>query len=175
MAGRKIPLRDPKERLLAEIGRIAARLARQKIQSETLRSSLSVELRPNSDEVVVGVPHYWAVYYHDGRGPIRAKPGRWLVYFKDPALDPRIKRGYPVRASDIVRLTRDQFYDALARDELIVTKSVGPAGPHPFFSKGMSSLQDKLGGAASRFMRDILADVPGVGQKIRDRAPGTLK
>ena len=145
-----------KQRLFEEIGRIAVRIARSKIESDTLKDSLFVELRPAADQVVVGVPHYWAIYYHDGRGPIRAKPGRWLVYFKDPSEDPRIQRGYPERAADIVRLTREQFLEALARDQIIVTKSVGPAEGHPFFTRGMHSLSGEIGPVAANMLGQML-------------------
>jgi len=156
-----------KQRLLEQIGRIAVRIARSQIQSETLKDSLFIELRPSTDQVVVGVPHYWAVYYHDGRGPIRAKPGKWLVYFKDPSEDPRIQRGYPERAADIVRLTREQFYEALNRDQLIVTKSVGPAEGHPFFTRGMSSLSGEVGPVAANMLGEmLLAAVPSEKDRI---------
>lgn len=145
-----------KQRLYEQIGRIAKVIARQAIDSETLKDSLMIELRPTSDQIIVGVPHYWAIYYHDGRGPIRAKPGRWLVYFKDPAEDPRIANGYPVRAADIVRLTREQFMEGLARGQLIVTKSVGPADPHPFFTDGMHSLSGEIGPVAANMLGEML-------------------
>lgn len=162
---RKFPIADAKQRLLAELGLLAQKQARSKIKSETLRHELFVKLFPQTNEVVVGVPHYWAIYYHDGRGPVRAKPGHFLVYFKDPADDPRIKAGYPVRASDIIHLTRDQFLEALAQNKLIVTRSVGPAAPHPFFTDGMKSFPEKAHGPAKRFMSDILSDYIGRPEK----------
>lgn len=166
----KIPLSDPLERLLAQIGRLAERQARSKIESETLRESLTVVLKPSEGKVTVGVPHYWAIYYHDGRGPIHARPGKFLVYFKDPSKDPRLRRGYPERATDIVRLTREQFLASLAAGELIVTKSVGPAGPHPFFTRGMDGFQDKVHGPARQFMREEMQRLGLVGPVQKDRA-----
>jgi len=161
----ELPLADAMTRLLAEIGRRAAAQAKSKLDSQTLKDSLSIELVPQAKTVTVGVPHYWAIYYHDGRGPIQAKPGHWLVYFKDPANDPRIARGYPERAADIVRLTREQFYHSLKAGELIVTKRVGPAAPHPFFTRGMDGFQDKVHEPARNFMRDILGDFIGKVEK----------
>jgi len=165
MAPRKIPLAEPKQRLLAEIGLLARRQARSKLQSETLKDAMFVELVPAENTVIVGVPHYWAIYYHDGRGPIRAKPGKWLVYYKNPSDDPRIKGGYPERAASIVRLTREQFLEGLERDELIVVKSVGPAAPHPFFTRGMDGFQSKVHEPARKFMSSIMADFIGPVEK----------
>lgn len=170
---RKLPFASAKEALLAEIGVLARNRARTKIQSATLRDSLEIELQPVSSAVVVGVPHYWAIYYHDGRGPVRAKPGKWLVYFKDPADDPRLTAGFPVRATDIIRLTREQFLAALAADQLIVTKSVGPADPHPFFTRGMDGFQGKVHAPAKRFMATILSDF--IGKPEKDQTKIRLK
>lgn len=168
------PFADAKTALLAEIGVLARKQARAKLDSETLKKSLFVDLLPQTSQVVVGVPHYWAIYYHDGRGPIRAKPGKWLVYFKDPADDPRIKAGYPVRASDIIHLTREQFLAALAANLLIVTKSVGPAGPHPFFTRGMDGFQDKVHEPARKFMSTVMDRLGAIGVE-KDSAKIRLK
>lgn len=171
----ELPFSNAKERLLAEIGRLASRRAKSKLKSETLKDSLFIELRPTESEVVVGVPHYWAIYYHDGRGPIRARPGKWLVYFKDPSEDPRIKGGYPERAADVVRLTREQFLTALAANKLIVTKEVGPAGPHPFFSRGMDGFQEQVHEPARRYMRSVMQDLGLVGPVEKDSVKIRLK
>lgn len=168
------PIADAKQRLLAELGLLAREQAKRKLESDTLRAALFVDIVPEEDKVVVGVPHYWALYYHDGRGPIRAKPGKWLVYFKDPSQDPRIKNGYPERAASIIRLTREQVLDALARDELIVVKSVGPAAPHPFFTRGMDGFQDKAHEPARRFMSSLMSDL-GLTRIEKDRADIRLK
>ena len=164
---------DAKESLLAELGVLARNRARSKIKSATLRDALEIELQPVSSAVVVGVPHYWAIYYHDGRGPVRAAPGKFLVYFKDPAEDPRLKAGYPVRATDIVHLSREQFLEHLAADRLIVTRSVGPADPHPFFTRGMDGFQEKVHAPAKRFMATILSDF--IGKPEKDQTKIRLK
>lgn len=174
MPRKVVPIADAKQRLLAELGLLAREQARRKLESQTLRDAMFVDIVPEEDKVVVGVPHYWAIYYHDGRGPIRAKPGKWLVYFKDPSQDPRIKNGYPERAASIVRLSREQFLDALARDELIVVKSVGPAAPHPFFTRDMDGFQDKVHAPARRFMSSLMDEL-GLTRVEKDRADIRLK
>jgi len=71
-------------------------------KSKTLRAALRVEVE--SGNYFVGVPHYWAVYYHDGRG--RAKPdGQWLIWYPNPNDDPRHRGAYPTKRSQVRSLT----------------------------------------------------------------------
>lgn len=62
-------------------------------------------------------PHYWAPYLHDGRGRVAPVNARWLVWYNDPSDDPRTATGYPVRAADIQRLTREEFREGMRRNE----------------------------------------------------------
>lgn len=63
------------------------------------------------------IPHYWAIYVHDGRGSFgpgsKATPGkkaRFLVWFRDPHDDPRLQHAMQVqRRVNVRRLTKDQF------------------------------------------------------------------
>ena len=58
----------------------------------------------------LNVPHYWAVYYHEGRRVIRPVSASVLVWFRNPNNDPRLKGGKsPVYKSDVRRLTKAQF------------------------------------------------------------------
>ena len=72
------------------------------IPSAQLRAGL-ITIEEAKGRGKLHVPHYWALYIHDGRGPA---PGggagdKILVWFKDPANDPRYPGGiYPVRLSD---------------------------------------------------------------------------
>lgn len=110
-------------------------------QAQALRESLNIQIQPRGGanvDAVVETPFYWAVYYHDGRGPIRAKPGKFLVFFVDPDDDPRhdgSARNYPVRFAGRKRLTRQQFYQFLSQGKIIAVKRVGPARSHPFFER----------------------------------------
>ncbi len=174
MARGQQPFVDPMTRLLAEIARRARDQARTKIQSETLRDALRIDLVPTEGTATIGVPYFWAIYYHDGRGPVHAKPGRFLVYFKDPADDPRIQAGYPVRAADIIHLTKEQFLTSLAAGQLVVTRAVGPAPPHPFFTRGMDDFQEKVHEPARQFMHDIMDGLGFIGTK-KDKAGFPLK
>ena len=101
-----------------------ARLRVQKfIRSRTLRQALVV-VEDTDGTFRLHVPHYWAIYYHDGRGPVVAAKGHWLVYFKQPSQDPRIAGGRPERTNQIRRLTKAQFLSALKAGQIVVTKKV---------------------------------------------------
>lgn len=144
--------------LLREVLTRAAARARPLIPSKTLRQSLTKVFV--SDTVAkLTIPHYWAIYVHDGRGPITKRSG-FLVWFRDPGDDPRTSGGlqHPVRASEIRRLTKTQFQAGLRANRehlasggdpflapMIVTKRVKGVTPTPFFSKGMVGFIDTAG------------------------------
>lgn len=81
------------------------------IPSQQLQAALFAQELTDS-RGIIRVPHYWAVFAHDGRGPSpgAAGTGKILVWFRDPKDDPRYPGGkYPVHRSDIKHLTRGQF------------------------------------------------------------------
>ena len=81
------------------------------IPSEQLQAGLFTQELTDS-RGIIRVPHYWARFAHDGRGPSPgvSGTGKILVWFRDPKDDPRYPGGvYPIRRSDIKRLTRGQF------------------------------------------------------------------
>lgn len=108
------------EDLELELAQLALRKVKSLIQSKTLRDAL--EITRKDGHTFVGLPHYWAVYYHDGRGPARAGSGEGfgssvLVWFPNPTDDPRHRGDYPIRASDIRRLSRDEFLQGLEENK----------------------------------------------------------
>jgi len=150
MAGELELMRDI-GRLLAEAAREQARqnllvLAQDSNRARAIRNDLDIIFLSESEEAVdlaVQTEFYWALYYHDGRGPIsfEAKPGRFMVFYADPKEDPRTVGGtdYPRRVSDVrpLRLGKGEFRRLLDSGRLIAVKRVGPADPHPFFEVGM--------------------------------------
>lgn len=63
------------------------------------------------------IPHFWAVYVNDGRGPVHAKKATFLCWFRDPGDDPRFAgRTTPERAKDIRRLTASEWDFWIARN-----------------------------------------------------------
>ena len=166
------------ERLLTKLGQMALRQVEPQIPSTTLRDALVLEvstalLKPRA---VLYLPHYWAVWVHDGRGPVSPKERTWLVWFQNPKDDPRTGggRNYPVRVSDVVRLTQGQWEDGLEENArrraagqepyMIVTKHSGPV-KYPesfaFFEAGMESFAATAGPVVrEEFDRHIRSMVP---------------
>ena len=144
-------------RIVAAVADPIADVARAACTSRTLRAALRV-IRTD-DGFVLNVPHYWAQFFHDGRGVVNARPGHKLVFYKNPAEDPRLAGGYPVRLSDVRKLTRDEFYRDLRAGKLIVAERVGPAGPNEFMG-------DALTVRASQIVAERSADV--LQQTVRD-------
>lgn len=131
------------ERALAEAA-LRAAMPRVERASRTLARSLRIVPRP-SGGLQLDIPYYWALYVHQGRGRLTPRLARVLVWFAVPADDPRHRGRYPVRASQIRRLTPQQYRQGLEanRDRaaqglppvMIVSKSSGPVQPNPFFSE----------------------------------------
>lgn len=150
------------------LARAAREEARRAIKSRTLREGLEVRADVSSFtarnvRVFLHLPFHWAIYYHDGRGPVRAKKGKWLAFYRNPDDDPRTSHGrlHPRRPEDRRRLTKAEFKRDLASGKLIATKFVGPAAPHPFFTEGMGGVRAKADAVAlretDRFVRETLA------------------
>lgn len=147
--------KDPFDFKLELASKMASRIRdvlRPFIDSETLKNSIEIVLEFDGQDVGADLvwPHYWAVYYHDGRGPLRPKNGKYLVWFMDPEDDPRFDAGYPVRREDIrkLELSPEEFKSLLASGKMIVRKYAGPA-------KGKRFL-DKLKGRAAKAVAPIV-------------------
>lgn len=121
-------------------------------------------------EARIQIPHYWALYVHDGRSaPFGAVQAQFLVWFRNPKDDPRLRGGIsPVRAKDLRQLTPSEFRYWLARNReadpdgtnprlrpMIVTRQIRtPTQARRFFS-------NEAGGGMQRFppeARRIIAE-----------------
>lgn len=151
--------------LTLRLCRQAQREVRRSLKSSTLNRALRCRLDPSPPGTALArlaVPHYWAVYYHDGRGPVKAKKGKFLVYFRSIEDDPRVSgSASPERFSQTKRLALKPatFRRLVAQGKMIVTKSVGPAAPNPFFLR-LADYSARVGRitrpALSRFVMDDL-------------------
>ena len=156
------------EEVLSQAKRNLLAMSTDSRRAQALREDLRVQIIDVGEgvsEAAILTDYYWAIYYHDGRGPINARPGRFLVFFRNPDDDPRIggaRRDYPRRASDIrpLQLSRGRFTQLLREGRMVATKRVGPAEPHPFLEVGFSTLNriygPKVEEAFSAFVRDFL-------------------
>lgn len=138
--------------LTMELGKMAYRIAYNNIPSGTLRNAMVV-LRVKSNKSGAAyklfIPHYWATYVHDGRGTVRPRRGKWLVWFKDARKDPRNYGGYPIRLSDASALEMPSQEFRRKKSEMIFSKSAKPMRGSFFFSnqQKMSGFSRVLGPA----------------------------
>lgn len=131
--------------VLTALGKDELRRARGMVGSRTLSAAMRLLVEESNSRARLFIPHYWAVYYHDGRGGVSPVSARKLVFFDDPRDDPRLASGFPERAGQIQRLTRSQYEKGLrmnrARAEagrrpfMYVVDRVGPAAGRPFFDR----------------------------------------
>lgn len=132
----------------------------------------------------LGIPHYWAVYRHDGRlrVPVFPRLASFMVWFRSPKDDPRLGGKFPERAADVRRLTSEEFrywmernrdaYEVGAPPPMIVTPVVyKPTRPTDFFLNdgggGMSGFQDKIHADLLPEIRDFF--LSGVPMKETDK------
>jgi len=92
------------------------------------------------DEISVGNDYYWSRFYFLGRGEVRPRQAKLLVWFKDPANDPRL-RPLPKRRHQVKRLTKVQFARAAALDQLVVRKRSGPYAGRQDFKDAIRELK----------------------------------
>lgn len=139
------------------------------IKSQTLRDSMHVATTETGEAAVVW-PQYWAVYYNDGRGPVRPVNGKFLVWFVDPDEDPRLASGYPVRATDIKRLalSPEEFQALLESGKMIVTTQSGAVKGARFVERAgkraANLAKPEIRDAFRKHVRDDLGDL----LRIRD-------
>lgn len=103
---------------------------RRRITSETLKRFLQFYERSDG-KAVIGVPHYWAAYYHDGNNSFSGRPTRngktYLVFFADPlANDPRLQGTYPIRYAEWRPLTKEEFLLGVEINKAIAGTFNGP-------------------------------------------------
>lgn len=159
--------------LIGKIGRAALRHVGPKINSVTLRRAVRYE-RLSRSRGRLFIPHYWAIYQHDGRGEVGTKSARTLVFFVDPKDDPRLRGGYPIRMKDIRKLTRDEYIEGQQINQqmyvenpaggrmqyMVSVKIVGPTSPYKsykFFEDGMRMFPQEAGAIALRHIRQFMS------------------
>ena len=138
------------------VARKALEEAKARCGSKTLRKSMYIIGIRNGVggqfHCVIHVPQYWAKMYHQGTN---AKLGnKFLVVFRDPKKDPRIKRGYPVTKDDIKsfwdmpvawRYWKKKYDEAVENHTtppMIITRSMAGNKPHPFMPTGSDMKKD---------------------------------
>lgn len=146
-----LDLAELNRRLLETFAQVGKEIVLPQIPSRTLREALQIIIDEPGLESRLFIPHYWAVYLHDGRPGFSAPAGKSLVFFNDPEDDPRIfGTTSPERASQTRHLTREEFLEGLERNSIrrqsgqtpfmFVVTSVRKAAGNPFFERGLDGL-----------------------------------
>lgn len=161
--------KDVLREVLLAIGAVELAEARRVIPSRQLRAAVELILDESDARAALFIPHYWAVYYHDGRGAVHPVSARKLVFFDNPHEDPRIPGGRrKVRYKEERRLTRAEFLEGLRinreraargqRPFMFVVDRVGPSRPRPFFDRMARGAAERVAVAArNAFDRQIQA------------------
>lgn len=146
------------QRILETIGRQELEHIRPQVGSGTLRRALRLMVDANVGRASLFIPHYWALYYHDGRSGFSAPGNRKLIFFADPKDDPRGPT--PERQRDQRRLTREQYKAGLERNAtnyrlglppfMLVVDASGPTPPRPFFDDAASGAARRMGPEIAR-------------------------
>lgn len=148
------------------LAEVCLRVAKTAIPSKTLVTALKIRRRA-SNEVTLSVPHYWAVYLHDGRGNVTPKQGSYLAWFINPADDPRLVSGAgPERLTQVRYLrevwTREQLVSALRSGRLVFAREASSTlpGARFFVEPPMSTLAqtEEIQATARRVIAQHLAD-----------------
>lgn len=126
-------------RLLEQLLRLGKDYAHPAVKyaSWQLAEALTTYIHTDRPGGKLYVPHYWALYVHEGRGPFGApsphypgRPATILCWFKDPKDDPRLNDGKaPERMADVRRLTKDEFRDWVDKNKK--ARAAAPAGTDP--------------------------------------------
>lgn len=142
------------ERLLTKFGERELKYVKREVGSTTLKRAMQLLVNVSKQEARLYIPHYWALYYHDGHGTITPKRARKLVFFDNPKDDPRLDNGKtPEREAQVGRLTKQQYQDGIKRNRkraargqrpfMYVVDSVGPTPGDPFFDRASGGASER--------------------------------
>lgn len=142
--------------ILQDLGEQELALVRKSIGSRTLRAAVRLIIDESEQRASLFIPHYWAIWYHDGRGSISPVNARKLVFFDNHHDDPRLRGGKrPERESQVKRLTKEQYENGLRinrerhrrgqRPFMYVVDSVGDsfASKQPFFDRHAEGAKER--------------------------------
>jgi hypothetical protein len=145
-------LSETRSKIIAVIGREYAQRVAETVGSRSIATSLTTV--QTDDITEIRTPYYWALAYHNGRGPITMPKGHYMVWFKDPLLDPRLSGGRPFRRASLRRLTPGEFKEAKKAGLLIISRQVGPEPGTFFFPRAARRFRQAIKGVL-RIQMDI--------------------
>ena len=163
------------DRLLRDFLIRGQRRAKPAIPSRTLRRALTRTVLRGTGVGFLEIPHFWALYVHDGRLAPQFPSGRYFIWWRDPNQDPRLIGGKtPERASELRQLTFDEFdraweifNEAIANGEqspVVITKQIKKSTqPNRFFDnrEGMRGFTAEVNAEGLSKFRAFLARFRG--------------
>lgn len=160
------------DRILARAGRAGLRRVKPKIPSKTLRRACHYTPTIGDAGFSRGklhIPHYWAVILHNGRKEIRTTGRKLLIWYKNPAEDPRwAGRATPARYADRDRFQRagtipwSKFRKDFKAGKVIVSQKSARVDGNPFFG-------NEPGEGMHGFKRDVyLIALEEIAKEIRE-------
>lgn len=170
-------MRDPKafQRDLVEfLGERAYERLRTITPSRRLRSTLNRQFdfgrrADGTLTVRLNYPEYWAVYLHDGRGPVSPRNAPKLIFFDNPDDDPRIRptpSGYPTKESEVRRLSTAEYREGLRQNRI---RRAQGARPYMY-------VLDAVGGAAGfKWLEEGSAGSPGMRGFLAQQSPAIVR
>lgn len=164
--------------ILTAVGEAELDRVKKLIGSETLRRAIFLAVYASLGEAKLIIPHYWAVYYHDGRGAFGPTSASKLIFFDEPLVnDPRLNGSYNIRSSDIQRLTRQEYEEGLERNAerrraglppfMFVVDAVGPSRPRPFFDQLSNNAANRAGPTVLRIFDRHIQDLVQNDEDVR--------
>jgi len=87
---------------------------KQKIPSRTLRNNLE-HIIDDPEQGRLYLDYYWALYVNDGRGAKTMPRGKYMVWYHNRNLDPRLKAGVtPARVTDLKHLIQKNSLEEIS-------------------------------------------------------------
>ncbi len=151
--------KDVMRSVLRAIGERELAEARRRVPSATLKAAMRLIVEESEARARVFVPHYWAIYLHDGHSGINPVSARKLVFFDNPHDDPR-RRGArkPERFAQERRLTKREYELGLQinreraargqRPYMYVVDSTQAVGGKPWFDRMASGAAHRVDSVA---------------------------
>lgn len=159
-AGRRRFNRD----ILLKAATTAQQVIARNTKSTHLRTSLYTAIGAGYPKRShIRTDYYWATVYNDGRKAVSPKNSKYLLWFRNPRLDPRLSKGYPAtRLSEVgtLKIPSLQMRNLIRAGQIIVRKrsprSGNVRGEHIM---DMNSGRQAAGMAAKSLTEDIRAEI----------------
>lgn len=130
------------------------------------RLETSFRFLANSKGVRIWSIYYWTRFVNDGRPEINLPRGRQMIFYLDPADDPRITRDYPRKQSGRRKLTTEEFRRDRDAGLLVVTRSVAATKGKHFIEDGIREARDLV---PKKVLELIRNDVRKLIRRKRDK------